>query len=258
MLSFFNSKPIIAPDVSEEILIAYSQMFERFGREVFLQQTELILPNDKFFPASAGSLAELAKNSFTQVKRHAKLEHWPIDLNLGSPLAAPTLPRLSFNQDYYGDNCQISTDFSQNNRISITSSSSDFSNPQTAISHMIMQLSAVMLTYTEQTEQRQLDLPRIELMASFLGFGVMLANTTYQFRGGCGSCYKPSANRQHGLSEEEMIYALAVFCLLKEIPSSQVLPYLKGYLRSVFKKSIKQLKANTQYEALASQVHGAD
>ncbi len=240
--------------MSDEILTNFSLMFGRFGVDVFQQQTQLILPNDQFFPAKAGSLSELAQNSFEQVKEYAKLSHWPIDLNLSSPLTSSPLPKLTFNRAYYGEHCQVSTDFSQNNRITITSTRADFSNPQTAISHLIMQLSAVMLTYSAPEQGQELDLRQIELMASFLGFGVMLANTTYQFRGGCGSCYKPSANRAHGLSEEEMIYALAVFCLLKQVPNSQVLPYLKGYLRGVFKTSVKQLKANTQFKALASEM----
>jgi len=213
-----------------------------------------VLPNNACFPSRVDSLSALAQSSFTQVKEHAKLAHWPIDLNLSNPLNAPSLPQLTFNQAYYGDACQVTSDFSQHNRIVLSGNVADFSNPQTAISHLIMQLSTVVLTYSEQDITVQQDLIRIELMASFLGFGVMLANTTYQFRGGCGSCYKPGANRQHGLSEEEMIYALALFCLLKEVPNKQVLPYLKGYLRGVFKQSLKQLKASEDFAALAKRI----
>ena len=55
----------------------------------------------------------------------------------------------------------------------------------------------------------------IDLLASYMGFGVMFANTAYQFKGGCGSCYNRYANREVALPENEMVSCLALFTVLK-------------------------------------------
>lgn len=93
-----------------------------------------------------------------------------------------------------------------------------------------------------------------EVVAIFMGFGVMMVNSAYAFKGGCGSCYNASANRQASLSENEVVFALAVFCQLKNIPTRQATAHLKPHLRASFKRAVKQIdgdrKANN-YLALA-------
>jgi hypothetical protein len=41
--------------------------------------------------------------------------------------------------------------------------------------------------------------------------------------------------------EEEMIYALAIFCAVKGIKNAQVLPHLKAKLRPHYKKAVKEI-----------------
>ena len=81
-----------------------------------------------------------------------------------------------------------------------------------------------------------------EIVAIFMGFGVMMANSAYTFRGGCGSCYNAQANRQATLSEENVIFALALFCRLKGIKTADATRHLKGYLRTNFKQALKQIE----------------
>ena len=79
------------------------------------------------------------------------------------------------------------------------------------------------------------------MLAVYLGFGLMFANSAFTFRGGCGSCYNPNANRDAYLSEQEATYALAIFCVLKEIPNSMVTGHLKSHLRGFFKRAVKEI-----------------
>ena len=48
------------------------------------------------------------------------------------------------------------------------------------------------------------------------------------------------------LSEAEATYALALFCLLKDVPDSEVKPHLKSHLRGVYRKSVKDISNHTQ------------
>ena len=80
-----------------------------------------------------------------------------------------------------------------------------------------------------------------ELLAVYLGFGLMFANSAFTFRGGCGSCYNPNTNRDAYLSEQEATYALAIFAVLKGIPNSSVTGHLKSHLRGFYRKAVKEI-----------------
>ncbi|NIV31836.1 MAG: hypothetical protein GWN58_20820, partial [Anaerolineae bacterium] len=65
-----------------------------------------------------------------------------------------------------------------------------------------------------------------EVVAVFLGFGVMMANTAFVARrGGCGSCGVP-VQRHSSLSQFDLTYALGLFSVLKGLPARAVLPGL--------------------------------
>jgi hypothetical protein len=71
-----------------------------------------------------------------------------------------------------------------------------------------------------------------ELAAVFIGFGVFMAN---------------SAARQghHRLSEGELAHALAIFCLLRQLPTESADPHLNPHLRKHLRLATRDL---AQYE----------
>ncbi len=82
----------------------------------------------------------------------------------------------------------------------------------------------------------------IDLVACFMGFGVIFANTAYQFKGGgCGSCNNRSLNRQAALPELETVYALALFCILKNSDMKPIKKVLKSHLYKAFKQAHKEI-----------------
>ena len=48
------------------------------------------------------------------------------------------------------------------------------------------------------------------------------------------------------LSEDEVIFSLALYCRLKKIPTSQATRHLKKYLKSSFKRALKQINNQTK------------
>jgi len=79
----------------------------------------------------------------------------------------------------------------------------------------------------------------------------MFANSASVFRGGCGRCHNPLSERTAFLSEDDVTCALALFCVLKEIPVKEALPHLKKHLRSIFKTAVKELsQRNTELDNL--------
>jgi hypothetical protein len=82
-----------------------------------------------------------------------------------------------------------------------------------------------------------------ELLGVFMGFGLMFANSSNNFKTvSCGSCQSPGIERTAYLSQYDMTYALALFCLLKKYSEKDVLPHLKKTLRTFYKKSVREIK----------------
>jgi len=86
-----------------------------------------------------------------------------------------------------------------------------------------------------------------EILGVFLGFGVLFANTAFNYRpSACGSCGGPPAERQVFLSQFDITYALALFCALKKLPTNQLTPHLKRSLRGYFKQCRRDVERRTE------------
>jgi hypothetical protein len=80
-----------------------------------------------------------------------------------------------------------------------------------------------------------------EILAVFLGFGLMFANTALVLpRGGC--CGGPVVRRQAYVSQHDITYALAIFSVLKGLPQNQVTKHLKKSLRGHFRQALREVK----------------
>ena len=86
------------------------------------------------------------------------------------------------------------------------------------------------------------DWPQVtELLAVFLGFGLMFANTALILpRGGC--CGGALVQRQAYVSQHDITYALAIFSALKGLPGRDVLAHLKKSLRGHFNQASREVK----------------
>ena len=252
LLSLFQSKPYLDEATTRWIFDTYQWALTHFDRNEFEQQSQLILPTGEFYPDRVSSIEEMAASVFEKTLAYAGMQHWPIKLI--SPMAYQQnaqyqqMPLLQLGEAIRGDKVQIiSNDFRQgaNNHIYISYNPNQINQPQDLIASYAQALAAILIAQKGVTPPGgEKFVPQaIDLVSSFLGFGVMFTNTAYQFKGGCGSCYNKYANREVALPENEMVYCLAVFCVLKSIPVTHVTRHLKSHLRGEFKKAIKELNA---------------
>ena len=92
-----------------------------------------------------------------------------------------------------------------------------------------------------------------DIAATFLGFGVFMANSAFNFQqftevDSQGWQY----NRSGYLSESEHIFALAIFLGLQGISLESALPHLKPNLKKLLKKAAKQVSASGLINELAA------
>ena len=85
-----------------------------------------------------------------------------------------------------------------------------------------------------------------EILGVFMGFGLMFANSAFNVKArSCGSCGGSAPDRYNFLSQYDITYALALFCVLKGIPNRDATPHLKKSLRGFFRSSVKEIRGRT-------------
>ena len=80
---------------------------QQLDGEFFKDQSELVLPNNHFYPGSSTSVDEMASNIFTNTCQYTGMSQWPIKLVNADTFIAKTMPQLSFSNRLRGDNAQI-------------------------------------------------------------------------------------------------------------------------------------------------------
>lgn len=259
LLSLFKTQPFLDESTTHWIIDTYEWALTQFDGKEFINNTKLILPTGEFFPARVSSIEEMAQTVFDKSLEYAGMSKWPI--KLVSPAIyqqnpqLQTMPQLHFENAVRGSEVSVtSTDFSPNavNTVYVSFNPNQINQPQDLVASFGQSFAAILIA------QRGVAPPggeefmpqAIDLVACFLGFGVMFSNTAYQFKGGCGSCYNKYANREVALPENETLYCLAMFCVLKKIPINHVKSHLKSHLRSDFKKAYKELESKSKAQGL--------
>lgn len=241
MFSFLQSTPPIDEPSAEWIFGVFRWALNNFDADVFKDETFLVTPTNKHFPGQASSPDEMARLIFERVQNYAGMQRWPFQLLPPGSCLLDDNTKLEFSGAVRGENTAISA---ASGPIGIMYDPSQVNAPEVMIAYFSYEMSRQLAsTAKELPPEAEDNGPHIiELMAVFMGFGLMYANTALNFpQGGCRSC-GPSTTRPAALSQYDITYALALFTVLKGIPDKEVLSHLKKSLRSHFKRCIKDVR----------------
>jgi hypothetical protein len=246
LLGFLNRQPVIDHASSEWIFGAYGWALQNFDAGLFYSDTILVRPTNEYFPGEANSVHGMAEMIFDRVKAYAGISHWPTLVQDQRVCQAIESQRIEIQGALRGPEGIAVELVDDNQRLVIPYNPQQINNPEGMIATYAHILSHHMGQMAKAPPPGGVDYwpQATELLAIFLGFGLMFANSAYNFRGGCGSCYNPYAQRAAYLSETEATYALALFSVLKSVPNSDVTPHLKKHLRGVYRKSVKEITDN--------------
>ncbi|MFN2348413.1 MAG: hypothetical protein ABR558_02410 [Thioalkalivibrio sp.] len=242
MFGLFQKQALIDDATRQWLHDVYAWALRNFGTDVFHDQTILVTPSAAHFPGRADSVHGMAQLVFEQVKQHAGLAHWPT--RLVSPEAFdPGQPqRLELSGAIRGARGVRAEAVDPAHRLVISYVPNRVSDPEALIATYAHTLAGFMasLARDEPPGGRE-NWPHVtEVLAVFMGFGLMMSNTAYATpKVGCGSCRVPGAERESYLSQYDLTYALALFCALKGIERGEVLRHLKAPLRGYFKKALR-------------------
>ncbi len=268
--SFLKPKPLIDQNSADFIFSTVAWVLQNFDNEEFFNRTRLVAPSNEFFPGRVNSVDEKAQNIFTHTVSYAGLDHWPFTLKslrereASRECQVPPVPqgilaliqRNSFVKATAakpeldkgtGEVDKQLTD-TYGVQVSVMNSAQPlfvFYNPQQTLKPEDLSASYAQHLIIQSAQQppggNQFFAEASEVLASMMGFGILLANSAYTFRGGCGSCYNAMANRQPALTESDSVFVLALFCRLKGISDKEATAHLKKYLRGSYKRALKQI-----------------
>ena len=248
VLNIFSKQPVIDPSSSEWVFEAYGWALQNFDAELFYSDTVLVRPTNEYFPGTVNSVHGMAETIFDRVKIYAGISHWPTLVQDQRMCQLIESQQVQIQGALRGPEGVADESVDDNQRLVIPYNPQQINNPEGMIATYAHILSHHMGRMAKAPPPGGIDYwpQATELLAIFLGFGLMFANSAYNFRGGCGSCYNPYAQRDAYLSETEATYALAMFSVLKGIPASDVTPHLKRHLRGIYRKSVKEISDHIQ------------
>jgi hypothetical protein len=244
MLGFFRSKPVLDGDSAEWLFNAYAWALGNFGSAVFHQDTILVTPTDRHFPDKAfATPQERVSVAFGRVRDYAGMQGWPCELMVLSPDMDPVRPPDISSVTPRGPQGAVCI-HGEKQSIPIAFDPGVIGKPLVLIAIFAQQLAYHLgrAIKAEVPGGEDLRGPASDLLAVFMGFGLFLANSAMTTcRGGCSGC-GTSVQKLGYLTEDEFVYALAIFCILKDIQNAEVEPHLKKTLQPFFRKAIKEIK----------------
>ena len=264
MLStFFKAKPVIDESSKEWIFDTFAWCMEQLDGDFFQKNSELILPNNSFYPGSASSVEAMADKIFSNTLKYAGMTSWPLKLVSADNFTQKPMPQLIFESRLRGESAKVSSQASSqlsykvegqavaaslDTNIDIAFHSSQLNQPQDLIAYLVQVQAGILVNQHGILPPggEEVLAQTIDLVSCFMGFGVIFANTAYQFKGGCGSCNNKNLNRQAALPELETVYALALFCVIKGIDIKPVKKELKSHLYKPFRQAHKEISLYLQ------------
>ena len=251
MLStFFKTTPVVDETTREWIFDTFAWCIAQLDGEFFQQKSELILPNNTFYPGSVSSVEEMAETIFANTIKYSGMTSWPIKLVSATGFTQKPMPKLFFESALRGENCKLANK-EVVPAIEIAFHPSQLNQPQDLIAYLVQIQASILVSQNGMLApmNKEVLAQTIDLVACFMGFGVIFANTAYQFKGGCGSCNNRNLNRQAALSELETVYALALFSVIKGGDIKKVKRELKSHLFKPFRQAHKEITLYLQQTA---------
>ncbi len=256
MFNLFSNKPLLDEDATQWLFDSYDWALSNFGSDFFHEETLLVTPTEAHFPSQVDSRESMANSIFLQLVRYAGMQSWPLALVELTADYEPLYPsNVTFNGIPRGAASKITLE-GEVQAFHITYSPDLTRDPGILTAVIARQLASHLISTARNPGPggEELHGHLVDLLAIFMGFGLFLTNSAVIIQRGCSGCGK-SVQATGSLSEDQMTYALAIFCCLKGIPGKTAQPHLKSALRPLFKKAVKEAGGSSKIEQLSQINH---
>jgi len=210
-----------------------------------------VQPTDRLFPQRGLQGHELVAAVFEVVKREAGLERWTCRLEAQEADPDARVGELVVVKGIGGTAGTFS--WPEGGPV-ITYNPKLEENPVALVATLAHELAHFLTrTFSEQLPAG----PAVYEHATdvgtvFLGCGLFAANSRFEFSQYSATFSKGWQSQRRGyLTEPQILYALAIFCALREVPETELLPYLKSHMRGSYKQARREVDERAaEFEAL--------
>jgi hypothetical protein len=241
----FKRKPLLDEEATDWHLENFEWLVSCYAANQSLSAATLVLPKPNFFLADGEKGHAKAERIFAQVKEYCQIADWPTELVRGDPFLASgrTLFEVQHGKSVLG-----TYDGYTSNKIRITYAPNLLENPQALIATLAHEIghgiihAAPKKPICADDEHEFLT----DLAAVYLGFGVFLANTAFQFtqwRDDALGTQGWQSSRSGYLPEADLVFATAIFIRAKRIDPTEARSCLKPHLASMLDKALRDLDA---------------
>ncbi len=242
MFGLTGRQKLVDEPMVEWLFDSFEWAMLQFDAEVFFSESLLVIPTNEHFPGRVNSVHGMAQLIFDHVKTYAGMQHWPFVLMDQAACAIPAPAGIRIQGALRGARGE-----SQDNvdRLVMSYDPTLVNNPEALIASYAHGLAHYLgQTATSPPPGGGEYWPHAtEVVAVFMGFGLMFANSAFTVPvRSCGSC-GPKAERRSYLTQHESTYALALYCTLKDIPVRAVLRHLKKPLRPFYRQAVNDIRA---------------
>jgi hypothetical protein len=238
----FRQSPLVDADTAAWHAENFAWLIRQFGGAMTFAETRLILPRPGFFAAADGHGHARALNILEQVKAYCGMADWDVELVADdNPLARPTVPSLAMVAP---QKHALGTFTLKGNSATITYIPALLQQPQAFIATMAHELAHYLLaTAPERPICADDELECLtDLAAIYLGFGVFLANSRFDFRGFQDHTLQGWQMQYAGyLPEADIIHAMALFIRARKIDPTPAHDCLKPHLTKMLKRALRDV-----------------
>jgi len=192
---------------------AFAWLLRNSGGYPKFLDTALVLPTEEFFPDRAMTGHAGVAALFRRVRDHAGMEEWPCTVEPDPGAERPWL--------------------SGSTSVPVIRYRPDSLEPTALVASLARELARYYVeTFDEPAPGAACTEPALDIATVFMGFGTFMVNATLEGGG-------------HELNEGELAHALAIFCLLRRVPTGPVEAHLNPHLRKYLRLAARDL---TQHE----------
>jgi hypothetical protein len=245
----FKPTPIVDADTAAWHVDNFAWLAASFGGNGALAATTLVLPKPGFFPSDGEQGHDKALRIFERVKHYCGMGNWPVDLVPDhNPAAIPSSP-MSLSAPVHGKHAQ-GTFSVAGGAVQISYAPSLLANPERMIATFAHELAHYLLATAPTSPPCEDDEHEFltDLTAVYLGFGVCMANSVFDFQPlQDGLMQGWRMGRSGYLPEQDLVFATALFIAAKDLDPTPACQCLKPHLAALLKRGLRDLTSDRRF-----------
>lgn len=238
MFGLFRKGPLLDAELTQWQFDCFEWLLQHTGGIEAFKQRRMILPTPRFFPHDGSSEHAFAEMIFNQVRAYAGMADWPCMLQCQEADPNTMVSPHAFVQGAPSSPAGTFRALSEGGAL-ITYSPKQLRDPMSLVATFAHELAHYRTAGFPEPPPGGWEVwePATDLTAAFLGFGIFLANSRFNFSHFDDGRTAGWRWQQQGyLSEVEVLHMHAIFSVVLGMDQRETLPHLKSALRGIFKR----------------------